>query len=141
MARQRQSIPWRQKRLECGPHSDPRKKAKADRERFRRGKIGAFKRLNDLYLDGIDAERERYIYAIVASKASDGTMRYTTYNTHPHMDWIPSPEQIAQSKSEDKWTPKDLEAKERQKKCPRLSVIISRPPLLDIPPTPNQPQS
>jgi hypothetical protein len=94
MSRQRQSIPWRQKRLECGPHSDPRKKAKADRERFRRGKIGAFKRLNDLYLDGIDAERERYIYAIVASKASDGTMRYTTYNTHPHMDWIPSPEQI-----------------------------------------------
>ncbi|KAL4744513.1 hypothetical protein BDW72DRAFT_188335 [Aspergillus terricola var. indicus] len=113
MARQRQPTPWRQKRLNCGPYSDPKKRAKADRERFRRGKIGAFKRLNDLYLDGIDAERERYIYAIIASKASDGTI-----------------------KSEDKWTPKDLEAKEKQKKCPRLSVIISRPPLLDIPPTP-----
>ncbi|KAL3430338.1 hypothetical protein BDV09DRAFT_178704 [Aspergillus tetrazonus] len=66
-------------------------------------------------------------------------MRYTTYNTHPHQDWIPSREQIAQNNPEDMWTPKDLELKEGQKpqqKCPRLSVIISRPPLLDIPPTP-----
>ncbi|KAL4984459.1 hypothetical protein BDW68DRAFT_180649 [Aspergillus falconensis] len=135
----RQSVPWRQKRLERGPHSDPRRKAKAERERFRRGKLGAFKRLNDLYLDGIETGRERHIYAVVASRAWDGTMRYTTYDTHPHKDWLPPREQIAKNNPEEKWTPRDLELKESrttQQKGPRMSVTISRPPLLDIPPTP-----
>ncbi|KAL4899388.1 hypothetical protein BDW74DRAFT_183783 [Aspergillus multicolor] len=139
MTQPRQSTSWRQKRLERGSYSDPRRKAKAERERFRRGKIGAFKRLNDLYLDGLETGKERHIYAIVASRASDGTMRYTVYDTNPNKEWVPSREKIAQNSPEEKWTPKDLELKENrsdQPKGPRLSVTISRPPLLVLPSTP-----
>ncbi|KAL6229871.1 hypothetical protein BDW75DRAFT_224201, partial [Aspergillus navahoensis] len=56
-------------RLANGRFADPKKKAKADRERFCRNKWACFKWLNELYLDGLD---------------------YTTYNSHPEEEWVPS---------------------------------------------------
>jgi hypothetical protein len=86
---------WREKRLNRGRFVDPKKRAKADRERFRRNKLACLKRLNELYLDGLDVGRERRIYVLLSSKSRDrGTVQYTTYNSHPDEDWVPTPETV-----------------------------------------------
>ncbi|KAL4933513.1 uncharacterized protein BDV17DRAFT_252142 [Aspergillus undulatus] len=90
--------PWREKRLAKGCFSDPKKKAKADRERFRRNKWTCFNRLNGLYLDGIDVGRERRIYVLISSKGKgkrpSGSVQYSTYNSHPEEDWVPCPDAV-----------------------------------------------
>lgn len=80
---QQTSASWRSKRQTRG-YFDPKKRAKADRERFRRGKRGSYKRLNDLFLDGLDTGRERRVYALVmtVTKGRNATVRYSTYNSH-----------------------------------------------------------
>ncbi|KAL6230758.1 hypothetical protein BDW75DRAFT_221841 [Aspergillus navahoensis] len=87
-----QSTSWREKRLAKGRFADPKEKAKADRERFRRNKWACFKRLNELYLDGLNVGRERRIYVLVSSKGRgpSGSVQYTTYNSHPEEEWVPS---------------------------------------------------
>ncbi len=91
-----QHTPWREKRLAKGRFSDPKKKAKADRERFRRNKWTCFNRLNGLYLDGLDVGRERRIYVLISSKGKglSGSVQYSTYNSHPEEDWVPTPDAV-----------------------------------------------
>ena len=94
MARKdQQSTAWREKRLSPKSEFDSRKKSKADRERFRRSKESAFKRANDIYVDGLDVGRDRRLYVVVMSKNSRGE-RYATYNSHPCEDWIPSSKDV-----------------------------------------------
>ncbi|RDH30838.1 hypothetical protein BDQ94DRAFT_172606 [Aspergillus welwitschiae] len=90
------STSWRKKRQTRGSLVDIKRKAKADRERFRRGKRGVYKRLNDLYLDGLDTGREVRIYTLFMRKPKGcrGTIQYSTYNSHPHEKWVPSAEKV-----------------------------------------------
>ncbi|KAJ9386298.1 hypothetical protein DTO063F5_3812 [Paecilomyces variotii] len=92
-------IPSGKKRLADDLASESRKRAKAERECFRRGKHDAFKKLNDLFLKSLVSGRERRIYAIVMNKSKDsrGTARYSTYNSHPHEHWIPLPEEVVRA--------------------------------------------
>jgi hypothetical protein len=85
-----------QKRQARDPIVEYRKRAKADRERFRRGKRETFRRLNDLFLDSLSSGRERRVYAVVMNKTKDsrGTIWYSTYNSHPHKNWIPPAEEV-----------------------------------------------
>lgn len=95
------STSWRKKRQTRGSLVDIRRKAKADRERFRRGKRGVYKRLNDLYLDGLDTGREVRIYTLFMRKPKGcrGTIQYSTYNSHPHEKWVPSVEEVVSAVS------------------------------------------
>ncbi|PYH98611.1 hypothetical protein BO71DRAFT_416231 [Aspergillus ellipticus CBS 707.79] len=58
----------RKKRQTHGSLVNIRRKAKADRKQFRRGKRGVYKRLNNLYLDGLDTGREVRIYTLFMRK-------------------------------------------------------------------------
>ncbi|KAL1885231.1 hypothetical protein Plec18167_001888 [Paecilomyces lecythidis] len=132
------------KRLAEDPTSESRKRAKAERERFRRGKHDAFKKLNDLFLNSLASGRERRVYAIVMNKSKDihGTIRYSTYNSHPHEHWIPLPEEVGQHWPRSQlWEPENFRgAKETLSKHggqPRSGVLggrrlftVSQPPLL-----------
>ncbi|KAL2866178.1 uncharacterized protein BJX67DRAFT_388836 [Aspergillus lucknowensis] len=139
---------WREKRLAKGRFSDPKKKAKADRERFRRNKWACFKRLNDLYLDGLDVGRERRIYVLVSSKAKghSGSIQYTTYNSHPNEEWVPAPDAVTENWPQtEEWKPTDFEGKAKKNhhmesgNTPREGQYrfhISAPPKLKLPLTP-----
>ncbi|PYI07377.1 hypothetical protein BO78DRAFT_443287 [Aspergillus sclerotiicarbonarius CBS 121057] len=148
--RHQRSVPWREKRKARGPVFDPKKKAKADRERFRRGKEGSFKRLNDLYLDGLDTGRERRIYVVISStlKGPHGSIQYVTYNSHPKENWIPPVDEVAEGwpKTEE-WTPENFKRKEKKqvvngdgeakrRQSRKRLFTISQPPLWNLPQTP-----
>ncbi|KAL2802955.1 hypothetical protein BJX63DRAFT_90101 [Aspergillus granulosus] len=133
---------WKEKRKAGG--YDPKRRAKAERERFRRGKIASFKRLNALYLDGIEAGRDRHIFAIIYNKAKKGGyLRYTTFNTNPDKDWIKSIQDLTLAET-DEWTPQDFEiehggkAHEDEEVIPSETrrITIAKPPVLNLPPTP-----
>jgi hypothetical protein len=82
------STSWREKRQRHGPNHDPKKTAKANRERFRRTKRGTFKRANDIFLDGVDNGSSRRVYVLVMNKSQVG-IRYATYDSHPEENWVP----------------------------------------------------
>lgn len=88
--------PWREKRQARGRFYDTKKKAKAERERSRRGRRAVFKRAHNLYLDGLDTGRERRAYVLFfeQSKGQHGQGRYFTYNSHPDIAWIPPAEEV-----------------------------------------------
>ncbi|RJE24475.1 hypothetical protein PHISCL_03167 [Aspergillus sclerotialis] len=134
------SAAWRIKRQTRG-YIDPRKRAKADRERFRRGKRGSYKRLNDLFLDGLETGRERRVYALVMTviKGRHAAVRYSTYNSHPNEDWVPPVDDVTEHwPKTDVWTPKDFEEgqttrhrKDGDSSTKRL-FTVSKPPSLDL---------
>ncbi|PYH94473.1 hypothetical protein BO71DRAFT_398842 [Aspergillus ellipticus CBS 707.79] len=146
------SLSWREKRKSRGPTFDAKKKTKADRERFRRGRAGSFKRLNDLYLDGVDTGRERRVYVVVSSKTKGphGSVRYSTYNSHPNDDWVPLHDEVLEHwPKTDQWTPesfgndKEQSANKSQhtrsskrNRSPGRLFTVSKPPLLNLPQTP-----
>lgn len=157
---QQNSASWRSKRQTGGAYSDPKKRAKADRERFRRGKRGSYKRLNDLFLDGLDTGRERRVYALVmtVTKGRHATVRYSTYNSHPSDDWVPPANDVVCIPEDnihalvaniqfnqadhwpktDAWTPIDFDETKSTKQCagprPRTGRLftISKPPPLNL---------
>lgn len=88
--------PWRENRRARGRFYDIKKKAKAERERFRRGRRAVCKRAHNLYLDGLDTCRERRAYVLFfeKSKGRNGQGRYFTYNSHPDIAWIPHAEEV-----------------------------------------------
>ncbi|KAL5365104.1 hypothetical protein BJX96DRAFT_181390 [Aspergillus floccosus] len=138
---QQNSASWRSKRQTGGVYSDPKKRAKADRERFRRGKRGSYKRLNDLFLDGLDTGRERRVYALVmtVTKGRHATVRYSTYNSHPNDDWVPPANDVADHwPKTDTWTPIDFDETKSMKQSdsarPRTGRLftISKPPPLKL---------
>src|SRR3569623_1781923 len=67
----RSSASWRVKRLMAGSHTDPRKKAHADHQRFRRAVDAIAGKANDIYVDGRDTRRERHVYVLVRSRRGD----------------------------------------------------------------------
>ncbi|KAA8642582.1 hypothetical protein EYZ11_006943 [Aspergillus tanneri] len=141
MAPRRHATPWRERRSVQGGFLDQKKRAKADRERFRRGKWACFKRLNDLYLDGIDVGRERHIYVVVSTKAKgrDESTRYTTYNSHPNEDWVPPFDMVTNHWPQtDQWAPKDFERKQGKdlQKTQNSQAATNRQPRFTIPAPP-----
>lgn len=95
-ASQQRSTPWREKRRARGRFYDVKKKAKAERERFRRGRRAVYKKAHNLYLDGLDTGRERRAYVLLfeRSKGQHDQGRYFTYNSHPNTAWIPLAGQV-----------------------------------------------
>ncbi|KAJ6008533.1 hypothetical protein N7540_012509 [Penicillium herquei] len=68
---------------------DPKKRAKANRERFRRQKIGLFRKANEIFVDGMDTGRSRRIYVLIMDDSRASGPSYATYNSHPASDWVP----------------------------------------------------
>ncbi|BCS01461.1 uncharacterized protein AKAW2_51802A [Aspergillus luchuensis] len=138
------SSSWRKKRQTRGSLVDIKRKAKADRERFRRGKRGVYKRLNDLYLDGLDTGRELRIYTLFMRKPKGcrGTIQYSTYNSHPHEKWVPSAEKVNDCWPIEEWSPNNfdsntLEPRHRGVGSRNMRLFsISKPPSLVLPGTP-----
>ncbi|KAL3469010.1 hypothetical protein BJX99DRAFT_242277, partial [Aspergillus californicus] len=144
MGKSKHTTSWKEKRQtqsQSHPYNMERK-ARAERERFRRGKSASFKRLNELYLDGLETGRERHIFTVIASKSWGGKIRYTTYNTHADEDWVPSQAIVAKISPMDKWTPGNIQSRANPAApghahaSPAPAVVISRPPPLNLPPTP-----
>lgn len=65
--------------------TDDRKIAKANRERFRRQKAGAFRRANNIFVDSLDTGHDRRVYVLVIDKTKSGS-RYTLYDSYPEKD-------------------------------------------------------
>lgn len=85
---------WREKRKHQGlSNTDTKKRAKANRERFRRQKTGAFRKANNIFIDGLDTGRDRYVYVLIMDKTQSG-VRYSTYNSHPELKWVPAAEEV-----------------------------------------------
>jgi hypothetical protein len=96
MADHQRHSTWREKRQARGRQYDPTKKAKADMERFRRGKMALAKKGNQLYQDGRDVGRERRVYICVfqKSKYRDTQGEYFVYNSHSNESWPPGKEEV-----------------------------------------------
>ncbi|EGC41938.1 conserved hypothetical protein [Histoplasma capsulatum var. duboisii H88] len=73
---------------------DPRKKAKADRERFRRGRDAIFAKAQAIYQDAHDNGRERFVSVVILDKKVNSPGKYFVYNSHSTKLWPPSKEQI-----------------------------------------------
>ncbi|KAF7594868.1 hypothetical protein BBP40_007902 [Aspergillus hancockii] len=143
MPQRHHPVSWREKRKALGSSFDPKKRSKAERERYRRGKKGAFKGLNNLHLDAIESGRERRIYVVVLNKPKGrGSVRYATYNTHPHEDWVPPAEEVAEHwPKTDKWTPDNFKEKKEEGTTATSKIAatnsrrlynLSKPPTLNL---------
>lgn len=88
--------PWREKRRARGRFYDIKKKAKAEREQFCRGRRAVCKRAHNLYLDRLDTGREHRAYVLFFEKSKGQNRQgwYFTYNSHPDIAWIPHAEEV-----------------------------------------------
>ncbi|EGE04049.1 hypothetical protein TEQG_03083 [Trichophyton equinum CBS 127.97] len=98
MPRQFFNLKRRDKRLARFKTRDLIKKAKADRERFRRGKLSLFARGHELYRDRLLSGREIYIYIYIFNKKGDGPGKYSVYKscskTASGAPWPPTEETV-----------------------------------------------
>ena len=88
--------PWQEKHRACGQSYDIKKKAKAEREQFHQGRRAVCKKAHNLYLDRLDAGRERRAYVLFFEKSKGWNRQgwYFTYNSHPDIAWIPHAEEV-----------------------------------------------
>ncbi|EGD92988.1 hypothetical protein TESG_00548 [Trichophyton tonsurans CBS 112818] len=98
MPRQFFNLKRRDKRLARFKTRDLTKKAKADRERFRRGKLSLFARGHELYRDRLLSGRDIYIYICIFDKKGDGPGKYSVYKscskTASGAPWPPTEETV-----------------------------------------------
>lgn len=91
---------WREKRRARDREYDAKKKAKADRERYRRGRFAVFKKANSLFQDGREIGHDRRVYVCVFEKGKgrNAQGKYFTYNSHPDECWPPAKEEVVNDK-------------------------------------------
>ncbi|OJD10412.1 hypothetical protein AJ78_08570 [Emergomyces pasteurianus Ep9510] len=61
---------------------NPRKKAKADRERFQRGREAIFAKTQAIYQDTHDSGRDRFMSVVILDKKTNSPEKYFVYNSH-----------------------------------------------------------
>ncbi|EAS29990.1 uncharacterized protein CIMG_08736 [Coccidioides immitis RS] len=126
-------------------NKDPKKKEKADRERYRRQKESLFIRANQLFLDGTEIGHNRYVYVCIKDCKGTGPGKYHTYSSHWTSSWPPHRQDVEQHFPLTQfYSPEDFESDEPNEKAgkspepnqhlrPRQKRFkISTPPSLDL---------
>lgn len=72
------------------------KKIKADRERFRRGKLSLFSRSDKLFQDARKMNRDLYVFTCIFEKKG-GQGKYTAYRSHSTSYWPPARDEMVSS--------------------------------------------